>query len=393
MKKKVLFVLINMNLGGTERSLLNLIAALPDEIEIDVLLLEEEGELQNEFPENINLKTIENQEQINEFIQIGCRRFAFNELRKGNLILFLKNIFVLSLYKINILKHTFYGISNLIKEEKKDYDIAVAYAAPHDFISYWVAEKVKAKKKVQWIHFDIEKVISSFSFGKKYYPKFDQIYCVSKSAKDIFLKHYPEQQNKTTVFENIINQQELILKAVAPSFTDYFQGIRILTVGRIALEKGQQMIPEVAEKLHKEGINFRWYLIGDGDQRKVVEEMIKQKELQQKVIFLGERNNPYPFMKDCDLYVQPSLHEGYGLTVAETKVFNKPMVITNFASAKNLINNDETGRIADINSVSLFENIAMLLSNPELMEKFSTALKLENENKKEPQGVAKLLRL
>lgn len=372
--KKILFFLIDMNLGGTEKSFLNLISELPTDYEIDLLLLEKKGELLNQLPGNVNLKIIENGNQINEFINLGCRRYAFNELKRGNLISFLKNIFVFTLYKINILKHPYYGIANLINDQPYSYDTAAAYAGPHDFISYYLLNSTKAKKKIQWIHFDVTRMISNPNFGKRFYPKFDEIYCVSQNAKEVFVKMFPAVAAQTIVFENIVSVSELEKQAAnGESFTDDFNGIRILTLGRLSKEKGQNMIPNVAAKLKKDGFQFRWYLIGDGKLREEIEQQIKNLHLENELVLLGAQLNPYPFLRDCNLFVQTSLHEGYCITLQEAKAFKKPVVTTHFLSADNLIAHEKDGLIVEISEEGIYQGVKKLLGNPELIGKFSVS--------------------
>lgn len=373
---RLIFFVISMNLGGTEKSLQNLISALPADCDIDVLLLEEKGELLNQFPKNVNLRVIDNRDKINEFIRIGCRRFAVNELKRGNIFSFLKNIIVFFLHKIKILSHPFYGIPYLIKEQTEGYDIAAAYAGPHDFITYYTLNFIKAKKKFQWIHFDITGINSKPNFGKHFYPAYDQIFCVSQNAKDTFVKVYPKLESKAKVFENLVSETYLKKQSGKdPGFDDGFEGFRILTVGRLTKVKGQYMIPRVVKRLAKDGYDFRWYLIGDGVLRKELEEKIEELEIRDRLILLGLRTNPYPYMSGCDLYVQTSLHEGYCLTIHEAKIFEKPVVTTAVLSASNLIENGEDGLIVPISEDGIYSGVRALLGDKKKRARFDRFLK------------------
>lgn len=386
--KSLFLISHKMNLGGTEKALLALLNELEEEpVKITLLLLEKGGLLEKKIPPYVDVVYYEDFQQIKPLIFDPPLNTVRNLIKKLQFIKGVQHALTYMKVKLTGNWHYFYISSLKGKASLGEYDIAIAFAGPSDFISYLILEKVQAKKKIQWIHFDIDKVVSNFNFGKKFYPEFDQIFCVSASAKDIFLKHFPELRAKTEVFENIINRKAILQQAnEGESFQDNYSGIRILTVGRFTHEKGQQLIPEVAAQLKADGIDFRWYLVGDGRQREAVEAMVREKELESRVIFLGEQMNPYPFMKNCDIYVQPSLHEGFGLTVAETKVFCKPMVLTNFASAKDLIVHGETGLIAEISSESIYFAVKDLVDHPEKRSKFST-------NKMQPEAAININKL
>lgn len=377
--KKLLFFLINMNLGGTEKSFLNLLSEIPNNYDIDLLLLENNGELLKEIPSNITVRVIENNVLINEFLKYGNRQFALRELKRGNYYSFLKNIIVFFLYKIKWLSHPYYGISHYVINQTPSYDNAVAFAGIHNFIAYYTLKSITARKKVLWIHFDVNKVISDVRFGKKFYSLFNQIVCVSENARLNFIKMFPRSEAKTIVFQNKVSKELLHQKSQLPeSFSDRCEGIRLLTLGRLSEEKGQNMIPNVVARLKEDGFKFRWYLIGEGKLRSSIKKNIMDLGLTDNLILLGSRLNPYPYLKDCDLYVQTSLHEGYCITLHEAKIFNKPVVTTNFLSASNLIQNEKDGLIVEITENGIYEGVKRLLSDEKLRRKFSFSTLLQD---------------
>lgn len=370
---KILFFLINMNLGGTEKSFLNLLKSLPQDREIELLLLEDYGVLLNEVPSNVQITIIENHQIINEYIELGSRQFGFKQLKQGKLGLFVKSELQFVFDKMNWSKNPYWPIKSYIKPLTSTYNMAVAYAGVHDFIAYYLLEKTQARKKVLWIHFDIDKVIANFSFGTRYYHHFNQIFCVSDNATAVFKKAFPLTEKSVFTFNNIINRKTLLEQAeLTDSFEDDFEGLRILTLGRLSHEKGQLMIPSTVKRLKEEGIDFRWYLIGDGKLLPVLQQTIKELNIEGHLVLLGRKMNPYPFIKDCDLYVQTSFHEGYCITLQEAKIFNKPVVTTNFLSASNLINHNENGLIVDISKDGLYLGVKTLLNDQALRCKFST---------------------
>ena len=170
---------------------------------------------------------------------------------------------------------------------------------------------------------------------QKLYKEYKKIYIVSKSAKMKFDEVFPNLKHKTEVFLNIISTENIQKQALdGPTFTDNFHGIRILTVGRLSYEKGQDLAIRTLKQLIDNNYNIRWYFIGDGKERIEFELLARNLNISKNAIFLGIQSNPYKYMKDCDIYVQPSRHEGYCITLAEAKCFNNPIVATNFTGAE-----------------------------------------------------------
>lgn len=379
---KLIFFLINMNLGGTEKSLQNLISILPQDYQIDILLLEKKGDLLNQLPKKFNVKEIENKNKINEFLKIGSRRFAVNELKRGNIFLFLKNIIVFSLYKIKILNHPFYGISNLITVQEEDYDIAVAYAGPHDFISYYTLNFIRSKKKFQWIHFDVEKVAFNQKFANKFYRSFDKIICVSKQVKrNLEIQLDNSLKPKILVYNNVLNYSEITEKSKEYK-SDFAPGlINILTVGRLTKEKGHLEFLPVIEKLKSDDLKFIWTIIGDGKQRDKIESEIKNKKLENFVRILGTLKNPYPYFKDCDIYLQPSLYEGHSISIIEAKFFKRSILANNFAGIEDEIQNGIDGIICNIEPTEQYEQLKRLILFKDYRQKLIDGIQAKDRAK------------
>lgn len=203
-----------------------------------------------------------------------------------------------------------------------------------------------------------------------YYNKFNKIYCVSEDGKSKFDEQYPNLSKKTEVFHNITNGKQLDkLSKEDKGFKDSFNGIRILTVARLTKEKGCDILPRIVSKLIYTN-NIRWYVIGDGEEREHISKEIEKYKVQDKLILLGLKTNPYPYFNECDIYVQPSRHEGYCITLAEARHFNKPIVTTNFVWAVEQIKNNETGLIVRFDEREIEESIIKIIENDELRDKF-----------------------
>jgi glycosyltransferase involved in cell wall biosynthesis len=139
------------------------------------------------------------------------------------------------------------------------------------------------------------------------------------------------------------------------------------------------MIPEIARLLKEKGYVFRWYLVGDGRLRFELENAIRSYGLENQVVLLGGKQNPYPYIKNCDLYVQPSFSEAYCLTLAEARILCRPIVTTNATGNGEQIRDGENGLIVEsMTAEALAEGIKTLLDHPEMMEKFKNTLKTES---------------
>ena len=228
-------------------------------------------------------------------------------------------------------------------------------------IDYYIANKVRAKKKISWIHFDITAVGMDRNFSRELYKQFDEINIVSKEAKEKFDLIFPEVKDKTKVFYNIILKEEILKLAEEKGFDDNYTGLKLLTVGRIAKEKGQDLAIEALKKILDRGIEARLYLIGTGKFEKECKELAVNLGIEDKVIFLGIKSNPYPYMKECNIYIQPSRYEGYCTTVEEALIFNKKMVITNFNSSKEQLKNADFSYISGFNSEEIAKGVLTLV--------------------------------
>ncbi|HAT4110849.1 glycosyltransferase [Clostridium perfringens] len=375
--KSILFMLINMNIGGTEKALINMLHELQKEkYKVTVLLLEKYGGFLDQIPDWVEVKYLSEYKNLKKYINEPPKKNVKELLSKKEYInafnLFLS--YCISKLKDDISYYYKYLLTD-VSDLEEEYDIAVAYAGPMDFITYFVANKIRAKKRVQWIHFDISKIGFNKRFAENMYSKFDKIFVVSEEGKNKLNLLIPSLSDKTEVFFNIISST--LIKNMAENeegFNDNYNGIRILTVGRLSREKGQDITISVLEKLIKQGYEVRWYCIGEGNMRKELEDMIKNKNLQDNYILLGSKRNPYPFMKECDIYVQSSRHEGYCITLAEARCFNNPIITTNFIGANEQIIHEKNGLICECNENEIYKAIKKIIGDKEVI------FKLENEN-------------
>ena len=378
--KKILFMCINMNIGGTEKALLTMLNEMDRrKYDITLFMLEEHGGFLNQIPDGIKVMYLKEYKTLKKFINNPPQLVAKELIKNRKVISGLSVLFVYIISKLmkDISIYYKYILSN-VDTLNEEYDIAIAYAGPMDFISYFVINKIKSKKRVQWIHFDITKIGFNVNFAKKIYDKFDKVFVVSNEGKDKLINFLPSLKDKTEVFFNIISCKMIEkMSYEGEGFSDDFDGTRILTVGRLSKEKGQDLIIPVLKKLKENGYKVRWYCIGDGPAKKEYEKLVDKLNIKDDFIFLGSKLNPYTYMKECNIYVQPSKHEGYCITLGEARCFNNPIVTTNFTGANEQIVNENTGLVCEINEEEIYKAIKKLLDDKKLYKNIKDNLNNE----------------
>ncbi|WP_415345454.1 glycosyltransferase, partial [Clostridium perfringens] len=268
--------------------------------------------------------------------------------------------------------------SSVIESNTKKYDIAISYA--QGVPTFYVADKINATKKFAWVNVSYRLDYKEKSFQEKYYKKYNKIVTVSDSARDIFLETFSELKENIEVIYDI-NDCSLIRKLAesGESYTDDFDGIKILTIGRLANQKGYDLALEACKKLKERNLKFRWYVLGVGPLKEEIEKYILENDLQEHFKLLGISANPYPFIKDCDLYVQTSKFEGFGLAIAEARILNKFVVTTEFDAVYNQMVHRKNGLVVKMNSNDIANGIIEILSDEKLRKDIKCYLEKEKK--------------
>ncbi|MDB8540863.1 glycosyltransferase [Turicibacter sanguinis] len=381
--KKLLFMMINMNIGGTEKALLSMLSQIDStEYEVTILMLEEYGGFLDFIPSWIHIKYVNEFPKFKHILRMPLHLMAIDHFKNKKYLEGLKYLYFYTVTKLHRNPIVFFNhILKSFETIKDEYDVAVAYAGPMDFISYFVLNKIQAKKKIQWIHFDITKIGFNISFVKKIYPMFDRIFVVSKEGKEKLCQVVPSIADKIEVFHNIISREQILLQSrLHDGFLDDYDGLRILTVGRLDYIKGQDLCVEALRLLKQEGYNIKWYCVGEGNFRSQLQRLIKKYGLEDEFILLGSTTNPYPYMAQCDLYVQSSRHEGYCITLAEAKIFNKPIISTDFTGAKEQLITYHSAKIVEAKACDLYQAIKQIIDTKNLESNhFSSEEQEENQ--------------
>ncbi|MEN1970000.1 glycosyltransferase [Lentibacillus sp. N15] len=368
MKKKILFMITTMDVGGVEKSLLSLLSVIPeDKYDVTILFLDRQGDFLDAIPDWVTIKEVSWYKKVWADIitpppdtlhgYLKDKRYmkAFNFGLHYFLSRELDNRYI---YYRHIFKY--------VPNNAEQYDVAIAFQGPTDMIDYYIAYKVKAIKKISWVHFDVSKHYINANLYERLYKSFDRIFVVSNEAKKQLVTKIPGIVHKTEVFKNIVSESlihELAREDI--SFDKNYRGIRIVTVGRLSIEKGQDIAINVLARLRNEGYEIRWYCIGEGPQRRKYETLIEDYGLTEDFILLGSKLNPYPYIADSDMYIQPSRHEGYCIALAEARCLKKPIIATDFIGAHEQIINGENGWIVKATEEELYEKMKFLIDYPQ----------------------------
>lgn len=373
MKGKRILICCNRSLllGGIEKSLTTFLRAFnTKENDVTLVLFDGKGELQPELPaENLNI-IYTSSINPSELLREDIKHCNIAEIVKGiwNRIMLRVDSYwytrIMYTYRIIKRKLVFPG----------HFDCAISFTT--DYSDLGMIVEANADKRVCFVHGDATKGPRAARMNDPLVRKMDKVYCVSQQAKELFLEMHPACDKAMDVMHNVILHEEIQEKANEPAEGMLLDGtITLCTVGRLSPEKGQQMIPEIAVRLKNVGWKFRWYLVGDGNLRPELEAEIVKRKLESQVILLGSKVNPYPYMKNCDIYVQTSFSEAYCITVAEARNLCKPIVTTNAPGVGEQIINGENGLIVDaMTPEDLFDGIEKLLKYPELQGKYTAEL-------------------
>lgn len=383
-KIKIAIVTHQMVMGGIEKSLIELVKGLlQHNCSVTVYVERIGGELYNELKKYATVISIFNDNT--SLIELILK----NVVKTPNT----RIVYILYSYFIN----KFHGdpvlswknTARYLDKVNTEYDYAFAYGAPVSFSVIYVDNNICAKKKYVWIHNDVSRISLDISRYRNLYTNYDKVICVSHEARKRFVQLLKEYENKTDVFYNIIDRQDILKKGSLDIPFRHYSGIKILTVGRICYEKGQDIIPDIVQKLIIKGYKVQWFCVGDGEGMPFLQKKIAELNLEKYIVLVGNQKNPYPFFRMADIYVQPSRQEGFGITISEAKIFRLPLIVTRCAASEEQITNNETGYIVPFDIEMICEKIENLINYTQVAKKFSD--NLNNDSKECVSSIERLL--
>ena len=375
MKHSILIFSQAMELGGVERSLLGLLDAIDyDRCDIDLFLMRHSGELMPYLNPKVNLLP-----EIPQYASLAVPMASL--LKNGQLRVLAARLRGKRAARrfdarntsgkpsVTALTYSHkYTLSAMPPISDKTYDLAISFLTPH----YFARERVKAKKYAAWIHTDYTAVSFDRDAELAMWGRYDAICGVSEQASEGFRRTFPELADRVQTIENILPQELTRRQAEEPQAEiPPDKEISLLSVGRFCDAKNFDNVPEICRKIRKSGLNVNWYLIGYGGVEPLIRQRIAEAGMQEHVVILGKKENPYPYIKACDLYVQPSRYEGKCVTVREAQLLHKPVAITKYATSASQLEDGVDGLIVPLDNSGCAAGIAALLRDPERMRRLS----------------------
>ena len=370
MKKRIFISMHYLELGGAEAALIGMLQSMDyHRYDVDLFLHSHQGEMMQFIPKEVNLLP-----EIKEYAMIekpmvmalkaGCFRVVLARLKA-------KRQFKRYLKRKGLKESTaaFQYVGNAVTPVLPslkclgEYDMAISFLNPHNI----VRDKVKAKKKICWIHTDYTRIDINTELELPVWASYDHVISISPDVTRTFLQVFPSLRDKIVEMENILPTE--FVRKRADEFdasTEMVEnGVKVLSVGRFCVAKNYDNVPDICRRIREKGINLYWFLIGYGDDS-LIRQRIREADMEEYVIILGKRFNPYPYMKACDIYVQPSRYEGKSVTVREAQILCKPVVVTDYSTAKSQIQNCMDGVIVSLDNEKCAQSMVEFIRNKKL---------------------------
>lgn len=396
--KSVIIISHALEIGGAERALLGLLESFDySKYDVSLFLMRHEGDLFNLLPDKVHLLP-----EIKEYTGLAVPMTSIVKRRlfgvaAGRIIAKIKakkHVKSHNLKSDNGVELEYshkYTVKVMPVISDKEYDLAISFLTPH----YFAAEKVKAKKKIAWIHTDYSTVDIDVKSEERMWSKYDHIISISDDCTKGFLSKFPNLESKILPVGNIISPDFIHKQAEMEVVSDemnYSEGLKLLSVGRFSTAKNFDNVPDICRKIVENGINVKWFLIGYGGDEELIKSKIKEAGMENHVIILGKKSNPYPYIKNCDVYVQPSRYEGKCVAVREAQILGKPVIITNYATASSQLKDGFDGVIVPLDNEECAEAIADLIKTPDKLKSLSeNCAKTDYSNSQELEKIYHIL--
>ena len=388
-RKRIFISMHYLELGGAEMSLIGLLHALDySKYDVDLFIHRHQGELMRFIPEGVNL--------LPEISAYSCIECPITEtISKGQFGVAwgrLKAKMRARRYQPQDASKPQYAIFQYVAQEIEpylpmmeqngEYDLAISFLQPHNYVLC----KVKAKKKACWIHTDYTKVEFDAEAELPVWAAYDHIISISPDVTKSFLQVFPSLQDKIVLIENILSSDFVRERAgemeVSEEMPKRAGSVNVLSVGRFTDAKNYDNVPDICRRIREKGIDLHWYIIGFGNDA-MIRQRIHEAGMENYVIILGKRTNPYPYMKACDIYAQPSRYEGKSVTVREAQMLCKPVVVTEYPTAESQIKNGIDGIIVPMANEGCAQGMANYIKDVKLQQQIEGYLQIHdygNEN-------------
>lgn len=375
MAKRVLFIVNTMGRAGAETALINLMKKMQSlgGYDIDLYTIIPRGEMFARVPEGVRI--LNRKPSHGSVLSMGGRMYIAGQIAKA------------FLYKGTGLR-LLPSICRNLKAQKRDtgriqpdkalwrllaegapaladeYDLAVAYIEGAS--AYFLADRVKARKKAAFIHIDYQKAGYGPQMDQGCYDKVDQIFVVSNEVGEKFCAVYPQYREKVRLFRNLLDPETIRTRAREPGFTDEYAGTRLVTVGRLHYQKGYDVAIEACAKMVQDGCDVRWYILGEGAERANLEKLIDKFSMREHFFLLGAKDNPYPYVAQADLYVHATRFEGKSIAIEEAQILGKTIIASDCTGNTEQITDGVDGLLLTLSADTLAKTIERAIDDPEL---------------------------
>lgn len=378
MKKTILFVINSMGCGGAEKSLLSLLSLIDyQKYDITLLMFRRGGMFEPLLPSDVRIH------DVLDYMSF-CARPIGKQLLSFDLRRLTARLRTSLFLRQNVRKgrplhdaQAYWKYSSAaFAPLPVRYDVAIAWGQGTP--THFVAEKVTARRKLAWVNADYANVGHNKEFDRSFYAAYEKIVCVSDQLCLMLKKVFPEFAGKMMTILDINNPKMIVDMSRQSCTLPDQNGLTLVTVGRLVPQKGYDIAAKAASLLKSRGIQFHWYIVGDGN-RRPIEADVERYGISDCFTLLGAKENPYPYMKAADIYVQTSRYEGYCLTLAEARMLNVPCVTTNFDVVYAQMIDGENGLVVDMTPEAVADGIIRLASDTELYQHIRHYLEREKK--------------
>lgn len=387
MKKRLLFLISNLESGGVSKSMVSLLNTINrQKYDVSLWIASPQGVFISQVPNDIKVIS---DKRITALSKGLCGIVSL--LKQGCLLLAFGSLLRMALSKISkawagrLLALLLPAIDN------SEYDLIVDFNGQQQL--YYMVNKLKGKKKVSFFHSDYSQWPYYYTADKIYFSKIDAICTISPHCVKILKNWFPKQADKVRLIENITSTV-LIDKLSEESFENPWRigAVKLITVGHVIDSKGSHWAMEAAHILKERGIDIHWAFVGSVSDASRYNKMIEQWDLQNNVAFVGITPNPYPYIKWADIFVHPSQFEGRSIALDEAKLLCKPIVVTNFSTVRDQFQDGVNAIICEMNSIAIANAIETLTKDVVMCKKFIDYLKMhKTDNTSEVNKIYELI--
>ena len=397
MKKRIFIAIHYLEIGGAEISLIGLLNAIDySRYKVDLFVYSHQGELMKLIPKEVNLLL-----EIPKYAQI--EQPMTSVLKRGYVDVVLARLWAKVRFaayvrrvKLKDGSAVFQYVANAVTPCLPSlhllgmYDLAISFLTPHNI----VLEKVQARKKIAWIHTDYSRIDVNAALELPVWNGYDYIASISPDVSRTFLSVFPSLQGKLVEIANILSPAFVHSRAEEKVDLSVFgdEAVKLLSIGRFTYPKNFDNVPDILRRIREQGIDARWYLIGYGGEESLIRQQIREAGMENYVVIIGKKANPYPYIQACDLYIQPSRYEGNSVTVREAQMLCKPVVVADYPTAASQIQSGKDGVIVPLENAACAEGIVRVIRDSQLQSRLIQFLKAHDYgNENEVEKIYKLI--